>query len=430
MADERLGSTPVPLNAQVVVCGGGPAGLCAAVAAAQEGADTLLIERYGFLGGMATAGLINPFMPYYTDGEQIIEGLFQQIIDRLDTAGGWSHRQDEWARDAFAPEIMKLVAQDMVEEAGVRLRLHTMVADARSNDGHIGQILLASKSGFERAEATIFIDATGDGDVAAAAGVPYEQGRPEDGLSQPMTLMFRMAGVDEERMPSRQEINALYDEAKATGQIDNPRENVLWFYTTRPGELHFNTTRVVKRDGTSAADLTAAEVEARRQVKQMVKFLTEKVPGFADAYLSVTATQIGVRESRRILGEYVLTAEDVLGACKFADGIARGCYDIDIHSPTGAGTVIKSLPAGESYDIPYRCLCPRGFNNLLVAGRPISATHQAHSSVRIMPIAAAVGEAAGTAAAMCVAQGQSITAVDVATLRKRLLERGASLSAG
>jgi len=427
MRDECSSLAPVSLSAEVIVSGGGLAGLCAAVAAAQEGADTLLIERYGFLGGMATAGLINPFMPYYTGGEQIIEGLFQQIIDRLDAAGGWSHRQDEWARDAFDPEIMKLVAQDMAEEAGVRLRLHTMVVDARSDNGHVGQVLLTSKSGLERAEATIFIDATGDGDLAAAAGAPYEQGRPEDGLSQPMTLMFRMAGVDEERMPSRQLINALYDDAKAAGDVDNPRENVLWFYTTRPGEIHFNTTRVVKRDGTSAADLTLAELEARRQVKQMVNFLTNKVPGFADAYLSTTGTQIGVRESRRIRGEYVLTAEDVLGARKFADGIARGCYDIDIHNPSGTGTVIKRLPAGESYDIPYRCLCPRGFDNLLVAGRPISATHQAHSSVRIMSIAAAVGEAAGTAAAMCVVQGQSVTAVDVAELRERLRRRGANL---
>ena len=420
----------VSLTAEVVVCGGGPAGLCAAVAAAQEGADTLLIERYGFLGGMATAGLINPFMPYYTDGEQIIKGLFQEIIDRLDAAGGWSHRQDEWARDAFDPEIMKLVAQQMAEEAGVRLRLHTMAIDAIASNGHIEQVALASKSGLEVAEAGIFIDATGDGDVAAWAGAEYEKGRPADGLTQPMTLMFRMAGIDEGRIPPREEISALYDEAKAAGDIDNPRENVLWFYTTHCGEIHFNTTRVVKRDGTSAADLTAAELEARQQVKQMVKFLTDKVPGFEDAYLATTATQIGVRETRRIVGEYVMTGEDVLEARKFPDGIARGCYDIDIHNPAGAGTVIKSLPPGESYDIPYRCLCPRGFENLLVAGRPISVTHEAHSSVRIMAIAAAVGEAAGTAAAMCVHGDKSISDIDVTALRQRLLARGANLSAG
>ncbi len=418
------------LTAEVVVCGGGPAGLCAAVAAAQEGADTLLIERYGFLGGMATAGLINPFMPYYTGGEQIIEGLFQQIIDRLDAAGGWSHRQDEWARDAFDPEIMKLVAQEMAEEAGVRLRLHTMVVDVAANDGHVEKILLASKSGWEAAKAQVFIDATGDGDVAARAGAESEQGRAEDGLGQPMTLMFRIAGVDEARIPPREDINALYDVAKAAGEIDNPRENVLWFYTTRPGELHFNTTRVVKRDGTSAADLTEAELEARRQVGQMVRFLVEKVSGFEKAYLAATGTQSGVRESRRIIGEYVMTEEDVLGARKFPDGIARGCYDIDIHDPAGTGTVIKQLPEGESYDIPYRCLCPRGFDNLLVAGRPISATHEAHSSIRVMPIAAAVGEAAGVAAAMCVERGQAVTEIDVPALRQRLVERGASLSDG
>ena len=429
MRTDHMGAPPVTLSAEAIVCGGGPAGLCAAVAAAQEGADVLLIERYGFLGGVATAGLVTIFMPYYTGGEQIIKGLFQEMLDRLDAAGGWSHRHDDWTRsDAFDPEIMKLVAQEMLEEAGVRLRLHTMLVDAVADKGHVDRVLLASKSGWEAAEASLFIDATGDGDLAVRAGAEYEQGRPEDGLSQPMTLMFRMAGVDEQRIPPREEINALYDEAKAAGEIDNPRENVLWFYTTRPGEIHFNTTRIIKRDGTSAADLTEAELEGRRQVKQMVHFLTEKVPGFENAHLIVTATQVGVRESRRITGEYVLTAADVLGARKFSDGIARGCYSIDIHNPEGTGTVIKELPEGESYDIPYRCLCPRGFENLLVAGRPISATHEAHSSLRVMPIAAAIGEAAGVAAAMCVANEQTVPEVDVAALRERLLRRGASLS--
>ena len=430
MTSECLRTVPVSLSADVVVCGGGPAGLCAAVAAAQEGADTLLIERYGFLGGMATAGLVNPFMPHYTGGEQIIAGLFQEIIDRLDAAGGWSHRQDNWARDAFDPETMKLVAQELARESGARLRLHTLVVDAMAEAGEVGQVLLASKSGLEAVEGKVFVDATGDADVAARAGAAYEQGRPEDGLCQPMTLNFNMAGVDESRLPPREEINALYEQAKAAGEIDNPRENVLWFYSTRPGEIHFNTTRVIKRDGTNAADLTEAELEGRRQMKQTVRFLVTKVPGFEDAYLATTGPQIGVRETRRIVGEYVLTAEDVLGARKFADGIARGCYDIDIHNPAGTGTVIRSLPEGESYDIPYRCLCPRGFGNLLVAGRPISTTHEAHSSVRVMAIAAAVGEAAGVAAAQAARLGQAAAHVDVAALRARLRARGASLSAG
>jgi len=423
-----LRSIPVFLRAEVAVIGGGPAGLCAAVAAAEEGADTLLIERYGFLGGMATAGLINPFMPYYTGGEQIIKGLFQRIIDKLDAAGGWSHRQDEWGRDAFDPEIMKLVCQQMCEEAAVQLRLHTMLAGAIAENGRVTQGVLVSKSGFEAVQADIFIDATGDGDLAAAAGAEYEQGRPEDGLCQPMSLMFRMGGVDEERMPPRDEINRLYDEAKARGEIDNPRENVLFFYTTRRGEIHFNTTRVVKLDGTDADDLTQAEIEGRRQVEQMVAFLKERVAGFEQAHLAATGVQIGVRESRRIRGEYVLTGEDVLGARKFADGIARGCYPVDIHNPEGTGTVIKELAPGESYDIPYRCLCPRGFDNLLVAGRPISADHEAHSSLRVMPIAAAIGEAAGVAAAIAVQHRQSVRDISTQQLRQRLIARGASLT--
>ena len=429
--DEGLLRTmPVSLQAEGAVIGGGPAGLCAAVAAAEEGADTLLIERYGFLGGMATAGLINPFMPYYTGGEQIIRGLFQRIIDKLDAAGGWSHRQDEWGRDAFDPEIMKSVCQQMCEEAGVRLRLHTMVPAAVAEGGQVIRAILVSKSGIEAAQAAVFVDATGDGDLAAAAGAEYEQGRPEDGLCQPMTLMFRMGRVDEERMPPREEINHLYDEAKARGEIDNPRENVLLFYTTRRGEIHLNTTRVVRLDGTDANDLTKAELEGRRQVEQMVAFLKAQVAGFERAYLAATGTQIGVRESRRIMGEYVLTGEDVLGARKFPDGIARGCYPVDIHNPTGTGTVIKKLPPGETYDIPYRCLCPRGFDNLLVAGRPISADHEAHSSLRVMPIAAAIGEAAGVAAAIASRQQQAVSGINTQHLRHRLIERGASLSEG
>ncbi len=424
-----LRSVPVSLQAEVAVIGGGPAGLCAAVAAAEEGADTLLIERYGFLGGMATAGLINPFMPYYTGGEQIIKGLFERVIDKLDEAGGWSHRQDEWAWDAFDPEIMKLVCQQMCEEVGVRLRLHTIVTAAMAGNGQVHRAILASKSGLEAVEADIFIDATGDGDLAAWAGAEHEQGRPEDGLCQPMSLMFRMAGVDEKRIPPRDEINRLYDEAKTRGEINNPRENVLFFYTTRRGEIHFNTTRVVKLDGTDADDLTQAELEGRRQVAQMAAFLKAHVAGFEQAYLAATGVQIGVRESRRIMGEYVLTGEDVLRARKFPDGIARGCYPIDIHNPAGTGTVIKELPPGETYDIPYRCLCPREFDNLLVTGRPISADHQAHSSLRVMPIAAAIGEAAGVAAALAVQQHQPVNDIDVAQLRQRLTERGGSLSA-
>jgi hypothetical protein len=410
--------------------------LCAAVAAAQEGAEVLLLERYGFLGGMATAGLINPFMAFQTvdpahPGQflPVNAGLLAEIISRLQAAGGWATGAGHWRENAFDPEIMKQVALDLAAEAGVRLRLHTQLVAVQAAGGQVQRLAVGSKSGLEAVEGRLYVDATGDADLAAWAGAEFEQGRPEDGQCQPMTLCFRMAGVDEDLMPEREAISKLYHAAQARGEIANPRENVLWFYTTRRGEIHFNTTRIVGRQGTDAEDLTAAEIEARRQVAQMVAFLRREVPGFAGSYLAATAAQIGVRESRRVLGDYVLSGAEVLAAQDFADGIARGCYPVDIHNPAGTGTVIKPLVPGTSYAIPYRCLTPRGWNNLLVAGRPISCDHAAHSSLRVMPIAMSVGEAAGCAAAQALATGGTTREVDVPQLRRRLRERGAVVDA-
>ncbi len=419
------GSEPVERIAEVVVCGGGPAGVCAAVAAAEMGADTLLVERYGFLGGMMTAGLVNPFMKYHAGDEQINAGLFQSIIDYLSEAGAYGVLPK--ARSAFDPELAKIVLDRMVLDAGVKLLLHTSICGAEVEGSTLRAAMLHEKGGLRPVAADVFIDATGDADLAYFAGAPFQQGRDEDGFCQPMTTNFRMAGVDEDAMPSRQEINALYDAARAEGAVENPRENVLFFYTTRPGEIHFNTTRIVKLDATDSTDLSTAELEGRRQVAQMARFLKERVPGFADAWVSAVPTQIGVRESRRIMGDYVLTAEDVLAARKFDDGIARGAYDVDIHNPAGTGTVIKHLPPGEAYDIPYRCLCPEGFDNLLVAGRPISSDHEAHSSHRVMPIAACNGEAAGVAAALCALNAADIRSVDTGQVRETLAARGASI---
>ncbi len=413
----------VGVRADVVVVGGGPGGLCAAVAAAEEGADTLLIERYGFLGGMATAGLVNPFMTWHAGGRPIIRGLFERILSRLDAEGGWTGPRQGSAFDA---ELLKLVADDLCREAGVRLRLHTSLAAVDAADGRVRRIAIASKSGLQAVEGEIFVDSTGDGDLAAWAGADVRLGRDEDGLSQPMTLCFRMVGVDLEAIPSRAEVSALYDAARERGQIDNPRENVLFFFTTHDHEVHFNTTRIVRRDATSAEDMTEAELEARRQVRQMVRFLIAEVPGFEGAWLQEMAPQIGVRESRRVMGDYVLTTEDVLEARKFDDGIARGSYSVDIHNPAGTGTVIKRLPPGEAYDIPYRCLTPKGFDNLLVAARCVSCDHGAHSSLRVMPIVMAIGEAAGVAAQRALAGGD-VRGIDVAALRARLVERGASI---
>lgn len=428
MSEQIWSAVPTVHEAEVIVIGGGPAGICAAVAAAEEGADTLLVERYGFLGGMATAGLVNPFMSYWAGKEQVNAGAFQRMIDWFEKLGGWSHRPQ--STTAFDPEIAKLALDLMVQEAGVRVLLHSFLLDAERSAGQVVRAIAAGKSGLQGLRAQVFVDASGDADLAARAGAEFELGRPEDGFCQPMTMNFRMAGVDEERMLDRQGITDLYLAAKERGDIVNPRENCLWFFTTRPGEVHFNTTRVVKLDATKTEDLTAAELDARRQVREMVRFLTTEVPGFEQAYLSAVPAQIGIRESRRVLGDYVLTVDDVLTARKFEDGIARGSYPVDIHNPAGTGTIMQALPPGEAYDIPYRCLCPRGFDNLLIAGRPISSDHAAHSSHRVMPIAACNGEAAGVAAGMCIRERSDIRGVDVSALRARLQARGASIWEG
>lgn len=415
-------NTNIP-DSDVIVAGGGPGGLAAAVASARNGANTLLVERYGFLGGMATAGLVNPYMTYWAGEEQIIHGIHQEIIDRLTELGAYG----KGSRTAFDPEAYKYVADRMCLEAGVRLLYHSFVTDVKKNDNYIEALEIAGKSGKRWARAKVFVDATGDADVAFMAGARCEQGREEDGLTQPCTLNFRVCNVDMQRIPDRAERDRLYSAAKAEGRLDCPRENVLMFFTTRDGEIHFNQTRINRIDGTSSEDLTAAEIEGRRQAWQFLEFLRRDVPGFEKAEMLVSGPQIGIRESRRVIGDYVLTGDDVLSGRKFPDVIARGSYSIDIHSPTGSGTLIRHLKPGESYDIPYRCLVPKGVENLLTAGRPISATHEAHSSLRIMPICLAIGQAAGTAAALSIREGVSPRTLDVSLLQATLRAQGANL---
>ncbi len=408
---------------EVLVVGGGPGGLAAAVAAARNGADTLLVERYGFLGGMATAGLVNPYMTYWAGEEQIVNGIHQEICDRLTALGAYG----KGSRTTFDSETYKFVADRMCEESGVKVMLHSLLSDVAVSDGVISSVEIVGKSGKQSVKAEVFIDGTGDADLAFMAGATCEKGRALDGLTQPMTLSFRVCNVDPSRVPGRAERNELYDKAKADGRLSCPRENVLMFLSTRPDVMHFNQTRITGADGTSTIDLTRAEIEGRRQAWEFLEFLRRDVPGFENAEIQVSGPQIGVRESRRVIGDYIMTEEDVLEARKFPDVIARGSYDVDIHSPTGAGTVIKRLEPGTSYDIPYRCLTPLGIDNLLIAGRPISATHEAHSSVRIMPICIAIGQAAGTAAALSVKERTMPRKLDVPTLQSALREQGANL---
>ena len=275
-------------------------------------------------------------------------------------------------------------------------------------------------------EADYFIDATGDAQLAFLAHLPTVLGRESDHLCQPMTLCFRLGNVDVDRfVASQSRFQAAYREARKAGEIQNPREDILVFETLVPNVLHFNTTRVVKMDPTSPTEVTQAEILARKQVHEIYDFLKKHADGLENSFLLSTAAEIGVRESRMIVGDYLLTEADCRAFTKFEDGIAACNYDIDIHNPEGSGTSHYYFPEGEYYTIPYRCLIPKGVENMLVAGRCISSDHGAQASYRIMPTVCCIGEAAGTAIALAIAAKCTTRNVSVKELQSRLQKNGA-----
>jgi hypothetical protein len=447
----------------VLVVGGGPAGFAAAIAAADAGADVVLVERHGFLGGNATAALVMPLMSFHNEhrqalfgedgdstrllptdhgeGEPVVAGVLWRLLDRLAERGGCIPPSVRTGYTVpFDPEVFKLVLLDLLDEAGVRLLLHAFASTALPlQDGW--RVVFETKSGPVAVDAGVVVDGTGDGDVAAACGAPYEIGRPEDGLVQPMTLMFRVTGFAHpefaayvrEHPDQWRGVHGLWDlveQATKAGELQLPREDVLFFATPHPGEVSVNSTRVTRALGTSVWDLTRAEWTARRQLEQIDRFLRRHVPGFEDSYVVQSGTHIGVRETRRILGDYQLTGEDILAARAFPDAVAHGAYPVDIHNPAGTGTLLKRVPPGQFYDIPLRCLLPRGTERLLVAGRCISGTHVAHSSYRVMPIAMATGQAAGVCAALAARDGRTPRALPHQRVQRELLRQGARVRTG
>ena len=414
---------PVLHDVDVIVVGGGPGGLGAAVAAARLGARTLLCEQYGFLGGMASAGLISPFMANGIKGQPFDTGILREWWDLMDHMGGMRGSN-------ICQETAKLAAERLCLDAGVQLLYHVqldrplMARRRGAAKRAIKCVLMLGKSGLTAHRAAVYVDCTGDADLAARAGCAFELGRPEDGYCQPMTTCFDMAGVDVARMPGSAAINALYDKARAEGRVKCPRENVLWFRTVEDDRIHFNTTRIVKHDATDTLSLSDAEIEGRRQIMDTIGFLKADVPGFERARLHAIAATVGVRESRRVRGRAYLTRADYERAAKFPDAIARVNYNIDIHSPTGGGTELVRLPEGDWYEIPYGCIVPADCDNLLVGGRPISVDHAVHSSMRVMPPACTIGQAAGTAAAMAVKNGVAPASLDGREVRRSLIEQG------
>ncbi|OGF45184.1 MAG: hypothetical protein A2452_12540 [Candidatus Firestonebacteria bacterium RIFOXYC2_FULL_39_67] len=383
----------------LVVVGGGPGGFSAAIAAAKRGISVLLVERYGFLGGMATSGLVNPFMPYKLNGKNLTSEVFNDLIDRLEKENALSERQME-----FDDEKMKTVLDEMLKDAGCDVLLHSYFTGCEVSKGIIKSVTVVNKSGKVKIKGKVFVDSTGDGDLSAAAGAKIEIGRPEDSLCQPMTLCFRIGGV-KQNLPGPvlgKQLNEILFNAKKNGEVEQPRENVLFFDTLIPGCYHFNTTRVVKKSGVNGLELSEAEIEGRRQVKELFNLFRQKSPYFKNSYLMKVACQIGIRETRRVMGSYVINERDIVDGSKFEDGIARSDYPVDIHNPAGSGTIIKRVKAGTYYEVPFRCLIPKGFKNILVGSRCISSTHAAHSSLRVMPVVSGIGEACGIAAAMAI----------------------------
>lgn len=465
----------------VAVVGGGVAGVVAALAAQRNGVKTVLIERYGFLGGMATAAMVAPMVTFHSRrGEQVITGIPQEIVDALTAMGGSvGHVRDTIGVAGSVtpndPETLKYLLHDLIQKAGVKVILHTLAtdlifqesglpgirgsgasADTRQSTGSrqtmIHGLVLENKGGKALLRASMFIDCTGDGDLAYKGGVPYSVGSDGSRLGQPMTLIFRMGGVDIDAiitymLSHREEFHhetlfeelrsvpaigvsgffSVMKEAVANGEISVPRDRLLFFSTLTPGEVLVNTTRVMGKDPLDPWELSLAELEGKEQMYSLVKFLKRRVPGFKHSYLSASAPQIGVRETRRIRGEYVLTEEDVLKGRDFPDGIAKGAFAVDIHDPGGKGIISKNIEEGGSYDIPYRCLLPLGVENLLLAGRCISTTHQAFSSTRVQATSMAVGQAAGTAAALSFKQEAFPRNLDVSLLRSTLERQGATV---
>ncbi len=424
----------------VIVLGGGPGGVPAAVAAARNGARTLLVERYGFLGGMATSALVLPYMKYSAGGKYIIRGLFEEFLDLMEQHGAIRKlkqtREEQIRLNTFTTDLedrahfddepMKHLLDRFVLDSKAELILHTAAIGVLKEGSEIRAARVFHKGGVEDLSADVFIDSTGDGDIAAWAGAQVEIGRgAPDNACQPMTTSFRMAGVDFKRIPDGKEINRLFDEAKKRGELTNPRENVLKFLTAHDDVMHFNSTRVVGESALDGWSLTRAEVEGRRQVDELARFLKKNIPGFENAYLQKSGAQIGIRESRRVKGKYELTADDVVKGNKYDDGVACGSYAIDIHNPTGTGTHMVYLEEGIYYHIPYRCLLPGGVDNLIVASRCISASHEANSSLRVMPTVWAIGQAGGTAAALAVKDKIKPGAVNVEALKQKLVEQKA-----
>lgn len=435
----------------VLVVGGGPSGITAALAAVEDGLRVLLVESRSFLGGNMTIGL--PILGFLGQkGNQIIKGIPQKFIDRLKAVDASSEHRPcplHMSLTLVEPEAVKTVALEMLLEAGVEVMFYTFCSEVIMEGDELKGIIMESKAGREAILAKTIIDCTGDADVAFRSGVPCEYGNETGGV-QPPTLMFCLGGVDTEklRLSIAEEprtyltdfipaeyfgqnnqfivvgLRSLIQKAAEEG-LHLPVERTIIITGLRKGEVWINMTRINGVNGTDPESLTFGETEGRKQIHDIQKYLIEYVPGFENAYFLKTAPFVGIRETRRINGHYTMTQEDILSCRHFEDAIAVASYPLDIHHPQGGGCTL--VWCGDCYDIPFRSLIPQNVKNLIVAGRSISATHEAMSAIRVMAPCMAMGEAAGRAAKIAVREGIPVSEIDVKKLQNELFEKGAYL---
>lgn len=428
----------------VVVVGSGSAGSPAAIAAARGGARTLLVEKLPFLGGNSTA-VLDTFYGFYTPGEQsrkVVGGVADEVVSGLRRLGKVLERPNTYGAGTgitYLAEHLKIVWEKLVTESGAGVLLHASVQDVSVSDGHVNQLLLATKAGLKTVNARVIVDASGDGAVCYHAGFSFELAGDID-PAQTLTTTFRMVNVDHDRRQTinKDRLHELMQEAAESGEYDLPRREGSDHITPVDGMIATMMTRVDQvrpgpdgnlRNATDPDVLTAAEIEGRRQALEYVRFLVDRVPGYENASLVALSSQIGLRETRRVYGDYRITREDVLAARQFDDQIGLcGAPIEDHHGGEGTGTTWEYLPEGSAVGIPFRTLIPKDGTNVLIAGRCFSATHDAQASIRSMAQCMAMGQAAGTAAARAAGGDGEVRSVDPVMLRDELELAGAVLA--
>jgi hypothetical protein len=429
---------PVLDEVDVLVVGGGPAGVCAAFAAARMGAKTMLIEQFNCLGGVATAGGHGHIVLYSSWGtaERVVGGVIWEMAERVTKAGYGVYNNSS---TDFEIEGMKLVLEQMAGECTCRLLYHAFFLDTLVEEGKAIGAVVAVKNGRCAILAKRIVDCTGDGDVAARAGCTFDYGDEETGLCQPMTLMFMIGGVDYEKVKAfRTEVGdhkleKVWKKAQDDGFMRPFQSQIMgwWWTPTRPDWVGINFTHILKMDSLKAEDLTYATVEGRRQAYETIATYRKYVPGMENCYMLSTPNTVGIRESRRIHGEYKLAKADLMAEKEFDDSVGYGSFFIDIHNTTGPGMDKKTYhpPRGFKYQIPYRILVPKGVENLLVAGRCASTDHEALGSLRVMPQCGIMGQAAGAASVLSLKSNVPPRGIDVKALQGALREQACILSA-